>query len=85
MFYKIFFSPWYIQVYATIMSRTSFRVNSHSIICLNVKETLVGRRRHIRSLSDSNAIRTHKHLVRKRTPNHLAKHLTTQWSVWVTG
>ena len=25
------------------------------------------------SLSDSNGIRTHKHLVRKRTFNHLAK------------
>ena len=25
------------QLYATIMSRTSFKVNLHSIICLNVK------------------------------------------------
>ena len=31
-----------------MMSRTSFRVNPHSIICLNVKELLVRSRRHIR-------------------------------------
>ena len=60
-------------LYVIIMSCTSFRVNLHSIVCLNVKELLARSRRHIWSLSDSNGIRTHNHLVRKRTLNHLAK------------
>ena len=55
------------------MSRTSFRVNPHSTVCLNVKELLARSRRHIQSLSDSNEIRIHNHLVRKPTLNHLAK------------
>ena len=55
------------------MSRTSFRVNPHSIVCLNVKELFTWSRRHIWSLSDSNEIQTHNHLVRKWTLNHLAK------------
>ena len=55
------------------MSRTRFRVNPHSIVCLNVKEFLARSRRHIWILSDSNEIRTHNHLVRKRTLDHLAK------------
>ena len=55
-----------------IMSRTSFRVNPQSIVCLNVKELLARSRRHIWSLCDSNVIRTHNHLIRKRTLNHLA-------------
>ena len=29
-----------IRLYVTIMSRSSFRVNPHSIVCLNVKELL---------------------------------------------
>ena len=41
--------------------------------CLNVKEHLTRNRRDIWSLSDSNRIRTHNHLVRKRIPNNLAK------------
>ena len=60
-----------IRLYVIIMSRTSFRVNPHSIVCLNVKELLTRGRHHIWSLSDSNEIRsTHNHLVRKRTLNH---------------
>ena len=55
------------------MSHTSFAVNLQSIVCLNVKELLARSRHHIWSLSDSNGIRTHNHLVHKRTPNHLAK------------
>ena len=35
------------------MSRTSFRVNLHSIVCLNVKELLARGRRHIGSLKES--------------------------------
>ena len=55
------------------MSRTSFRVNPYSIVCLYVKELFAWSSRHIWSLSDSNEIRIHNHLVRKRTLNHLAK------------
>ena len=42
-------------------------------ICLNVKELPARNKRDIWSLSDCNGIRTHNHLVRKRTLNHLAK------------
>ena len=65
-----------------IMSRTSFRVNPHDIVCLNVKEFLARSRRHIWDLSDSNEIRTHSHLLRKRTLSHLAK---LAWPVWLNG
>ena len=61
-----------LWLYVIIMSRTSFSVNPHSIVCLNVKELLAGSRHHIWSLSDGNLIRTHNHLVRKRTLNYLA-------------
>ena len=52
-----------IRLYVIIMSRTSFRVNLHFRVCLNVKELLARSRRHISSLSDSNRIRTHNHIV----------------------
>ena len=55
------------------MSCTNFRVNSYSIVYLNIKELLAWSRRHIWSLSDSNVIQIHNHLLRKRTLNHLAK------------
>ena len=71
------------------MSRTSFRVNLHSIVCLNVKKLLARSRCHIWSLRDSSEIRTHNHLVRTRTLNHLASlakwvsvRLRTKW-LWV--
>ena len=71
------------------MSRTSFRLNLHSMVYLNVKELLARSRRHIWSLRDSNGIQTHNHLVRKRTLNHLPKlafwfsiRLQTNW-LWV--
>ena len=54
-------------LYVIIVSSTSFRVNPHSIVCLNVTELLARSRHHIWSLSDSNEIRTRNHLVRKRT------------------
>ena len=41
--------------------------------CLNVKELLAWNKRDMWSFSDCNGIRTHKHLVRKRTLNHLYK------------
>ena len=40
---------------------------------LNVKELLANNRRGIWILSDSNGTRTHNHLLRKRTLNHLAQ------------
>ena len=62
-----------IWLYVIIMSRMNFRVNPHSIVCLNVKELHAWSRCHIWSLSDSSEIRTYNHLIRKRTLNHLAK------------
>ena len=68
------------------MSRTILRVNPHSKVCLNVAELLARSRPHFWSLSDSNEIRTHNHLVCKRTRNQLAKclsvRLRTKW-LWV--
>ena len=37
----------YIPRFYVIMSHMSFRVNPHSIVCLNVKEVLARNRRHI--------------------------------------
>ena len=73
-----------IWLYVIIMSHTSFSMNLHSIVCLNVKELFAQSRRHILSLSDSNRIWTHNHLVCKQTLNHLAKlaKLRTKW-LWV--
>ena len=59
--------------YVIIMSRTSFRANLHSVVRLEVKELLARSRRHIWSLKDSNGIRTHNGLVRKRKLDHLTK------------
>ena len=52
-------------------------VNPQSIICLNVRELLARSMRIIWSLSNSSMIRTHNHLVHKRTPNHLGMEGTT--------
>ena len=49
--------PKITSLYVIIMSRTSFRVNPHSIVCLNVKKLLARSRRHIWSLSYSNGNR----------------------------
>ena len=62
-----------IWLYLIIMSHTSFRVNLHSIVCLNVKELLAWSRHQIWSLSGSNRIQTHNHLICQQTLNHLAK------------
>ena len=50
-----------------------FESESTLYSCLNVKELLARSSRHIWTLSDCNGTRTHNHLVRKRTLNHLAK------------
>ena len=47
-----------IWLYVLIMSRTCFRANLHSIVCLNVKELLARSRCHIWSLSNSNGTAT---------------------------
>ena len=62
-----------IWLYVIIMSSTSFRVNPHTIVRLNVKKLLARSRCDIWSLSVSNGIQTHNHLVFKQTLNHLAK------------
>ena len=56
-----------------IISRTSFTVNLHSIVWLNVKELLTQSKCHIWSVTDRNKIQTHNHLVCKRTFSHFAK------------
>ena len=61
LFWKTIFHRLYI-----IISHTSFRVNLHSVVCLNVKELLAWSRRNIWGLSDSNGIWTHNQLVCKR-------------------
>ena len=63
---------------------SAFQSGSTLYSSLNVKELLARNRRDTRSLSDSNGIRTHNHLLRKWTLNHLTK-LTSlaEWlSVW---
>ena len=88
----IFFLLKYIKVfqwlYVIIMSRTSFRMNLHSVVCLNVKELLARLRRYIWSLSDNNGIRTLSHLVRKRTLSccgfeSRCCHLNFRYGTWV--
>ena len=55
------------------MSRSCFRVNLHSLVAWRSRNSLLERDNDIWSLSDSNGIRTHYHLVCKETLNHLAK------------
>ena len=50
-----------------------FQSESTHYSCRNVKELLAQKRCNIWVLSGSNGIRTHNHLVCKRTLNHLAK------------
>ena len=59
----------------------AFQSKSKLYICLDVKELLARNRRDILSLSDCNRTRTHNHLVRKRTLNHLAK--LAKWLICV--
>ena len=61
----------------------AFQSESTVYSCLNIKELLAQNRRGISSLSDSNRIRTHNHLVHNETLNQLAK-LDNNWAVlWV--
>ena len=83
---ELFFN-YFAFLHVIIMSRASFRVNPHSIVCLNVKKIVARNRYHIWSLSDSNGIRTHNHLVCNWTLNHLAelaKWLSVcSWTKWL--
>ena len=58
----------------------AFQSESTLYSCLNVKERLARNKDDICSLSDSNGIRTHNHLVHKRTLNYLGK-----LAVWLNG
>ena len=49
----------------------AFQSESTLYSCLNVKELLAQNRREILIFSDCNETRTHNHLIRKRTLNHL--------------
>ena len=69
-------------LYAIIISRTRFQSESRLYSFLYVKELLARNRRNIWSLSDSNGIRIHNHLVRKRTlslDKWLIVSLRTKW------
>ena len=62
----------------------AFQSESALCSCLNVKELLAQKRYDIWSLSDSNRIWTHNHLVLKWTLNHLAKWLSVRlWTKWL--
>ena len=63
--------------YMLLSCHVVFHSESVLYSCLNVKELLARNRRDMWSLNNSNGIRTHNHLVRKRTLNHLAK--LTKW------
>ena len=51
----------------------AFQSESKLYSCMNVKELLAQTRHEVSILSNSNWIRINKHLVHKRTLNHLAK------------
>ena len=68
-----YLSAWWIWMYVLMVSRTSFCVSAHFIVCLNVKKLLTRRRRHIWSLSKSKETGTHNKLVCERTLKNLAQ------------
>ena len=70
-----------IWLHVIIMSRTSFRVNLHSIVCLNAKELLARSRRHIWILSNSNEIRSNN-LLRSRSSSRFRQ--TIEWGFTLT-
>ena len=70
---KWYLPVWCIWQYVIIISRITFRVNPHPVVCVNFKELLVRSRQHSWSLSDSKEVRTHNHIVGKRTRKHIAR------------
>ena len=69
------YHPWRNLLWSACYYHFTYAFRSESTLynCLNAKELLAQNRHDIWSLSDSNIIRTHNYLVRKRTLNHLAK------------
>ena len=65
---------------SSLTLKYEFQSESTFYSCLNVKEFLARSRREIWSLSDCNWTRTHNHLVRKQTLNHLVK--LAKWLSW---
>ena len=88
--YSTAFGRKYYRLRVLVMSHTRFRVNLHSVVAW-ILMILTQNRRDIWSLSDSNGIRTHNHLVCKRTLNHLAKPVKwlscveylSVWCIWL--
>ena len=76
MFLSKFMTVCYYQCTHTFQSESAL------YSCLNVKELLAQNRRDIWSLSDSNGIRFHNHLVRKQWLNHLVQldQFLAKWS-----
>ena len=63
------------------MSSTRFGVNLHSLVAWMSRNSLLETGTISWSLSDSNGILTHKHLVRKRTLNHYTNHIAAWMSI----
>ena len=68
-----------IWLYVIITSRTSFRANLHSIVCLNVKELLARKKRHIWSLSHCNGL-SQMHCTDKYSQEN-----SIIWPAWLNG
>ena len=69
-----YLSARFIWLYIIVNHVTyAFQRESTLSSCLNVKELLAWNRRDIWCISDTKRTRTHNHLVRKQTFNHLAK------------
>ena len=66
---------WFIILLTVCCYHVTYAFQSESTlyICLKVKEVLAQNRCDIWSLSDCNGTRTHNHLVRKWTLNHLVR------------
>ena len=77
-------SVWCIWLYVIIMLHTSFRVNPHSIVCLNVKKLLAPSMCHVRILSDSNRIWTVQISTHNQTDKH-SQHSSIILPVWLNG
>ena len=95
LYYIIFYTAAHIYLitkfifywlYVIIKSCTRFRVNLHPIVTWMSRNSLLETPCDIWYLSVSNEIRTHNHLVCKRTLKHLAKWLSvrlrTKW-LWI--
>ena len=73
MVFQWFVLQWFHLVVCSYHVSYAFQSESKLYSSLNVKKLLARNRREIWSLSHCNWTRTHNHLVRKGTLNHLAK------------